>query len=112
MAVPNEVMTVLAEHIKKSGKTHREIAQEVGIKSHNLISMMKNGESKVPIERARMLAKAVGADEAAFVHLVMKEYMPEAWGAIEDLVAQNRFERVALMVLRKQAASVAGKKAL
>ncbi len=103
MKVPNEVTEFLKAHIETCGKTQRAIAAETGFESVNMVSMMKTGCSKVPIERARILARSVGADEAYFVTLVLKTYHPELWSAIADLIAQDRFERAAMIVVRKKA---------
>src|ERR1700739_5161333 len=46
----------------KGVKTQREIAQEAGYETPNIISMLKRGESRVPLERIPLLSKALGAD--------------------------------------------------
>ena len=79
MRAPNTVTEFLKEHIEACGKTHREIAAEVGLDSINMVSMMKTGDTKVPVERARMLARAVGADEAEMLVIVLQTYYPELW---------------------------------
>jgi hypothetical protein len=77
------VAEVLTRMIEASDKSQREIAAEVGYTHPNVLSMMKQGMTKVPIERAPVLARALGLDPAWFVRLVMREYMPAAWAAIE-----------------------------
>lgn len=80
-----KVMTVaeyLTHAIDMSGKSQKEIAREVGWQKPNMISMVKQGITKVPIEKAPALAKACGVDPAAFLGIVMREYFPEVWTVI------------------------------
>ena len=77
------VAEYLAKAIEISGKSQKQIAAAVGYPHPNLISMMKQGLTKVPIDRAPALARALRVDAAHFVRLVMREYMPAAWEAIE-----------------------------
>ena len=75
----------LEEAIDRSGKSQREIARDVGYQRANIISMMKNGETKVPIEKAPLLAKACGIDPADFTRHVLEEYHPAAWATLAEL---------------------------
>lgn len=76
ITTPDAVQTAFAAMLESSGKSQRDIAQEAGFERPNVISMMKAGDMKVPIERAPALARACGADPAAFTRLVMAEYSP------------------------------------
>ena len=76
------VAEYLTKAIELSGRTQREIAREVGYPKPNVISMMKQGQTKVPIEKAPLFAKACGVDPAFFLRLVLQEYFPDAWAAI------------------------------
>lgn len=76
------VAEFLTQAIELSGKTQREIAQEAGWEKPNVLSMMKQGITKVPIDRIPGLAKACGVDQALMVRIVMQEYMPEIWAVI------------------------------
>ena len=78
-SAPKSVQATFAAMLEDSGKTQKAIAEEVGLDRQNVISMMKTGDMKVPIDRAPALARACGADPAAFTRLVIQEYMPEVW---------------------------------
>jgi len=78
-ASPTTVQAAFSAMLENSGKTQKAIAEEVGLERRNVISMMKTGDMKVPIDRAPALARACGADPAAFTRLVVQEYMPEVW---------------------------------
>ena len=61
----------------KGVKTQREIAQEAGYETPNIISMLKRGESKVPLEKIPLLAKALGVDPAHMFRLALEQYWPD-----------------------------------
>lgn len=75
-------MTV-AEYLTKamelSGKTQREIGQEVGYLRPNVLSMMKMGQTKVPVDKIPSLARSCGVDPVVFLRIAMHEYYPELW---------------------------------
>ncbi|MDX5412867.1 MAG: helix-turn-helix domain-containing protein [Rhodobacterales bacterium] len=98
MARQMTVAEYLSQAISLSGKSQREISQEVGWNNPNVLSMMKQGITKVPVEKAPALAKALGVDQSVFLRLVMNEYMPEAWGVIRkfsgELLTEEELELI------------------
>jgi transcriptional regulator with XRE-family HTH domain len=72
--------------IERSPKTQREIARDAGFSAPNALSMMKTGECKVPISRIPGLAKALDVDSEDFVKIALREYQPEIWMVIDDLM--------------------------
>jgi len=82
----NEVK--VAEHlttlIERSDKTQKEIAAEVGFPKANVLTMMKQGITKVPISRVPALARALEVEPAELMKIVLKEYQPEILEAIEE----------------------------
>ena len=81
-------MKTFAEHltklIERSPKTQREIALECGYSKSNLITMFKQGLTKVPIEAVPKLAKALDEDPAVLLRMALREYMPAALKTIEE----------------------------
>ncbi|SFQ68761.1 Transcriptional regulator, contains XRE-family HTH domain [Roseivivax halotolerans] len=73
---------LIADALDASGKTQREVAEEVGFPRQNVISMLRSGEMRLPIERAPALAHALGIDEKTLIRTAMTEYMPETWNAL------------------------------
>jgi len=67
----------LFDAIEASTKTQKEIAREVGYPSANIITMMKKGETKVPVSRIPALAKALDIDTSELIDIALKEYHPE-----------------------------------
>lgn len=80
------VAKYLENQIAICGKQQNEIAAEIGYARPNIITMFKQGLTKVPINIAPALAKSIGADPNYFTRLVLSEYMPEVLKAIEDSV--------------------------
>lgn len=83
------VAEYLTKAIELSGKTQREVAREVGYEKPNVVSMMKQGQTKVPIEKAPMFAKACGVDPTFFLRLVLQEYFPDAWKTIQATFGES-----------------------
>lgn len=99
------VAEYLTKAIELSGKTQREVAREVGYDKPNVVSMMKQGQTKVPIEKAPLFAKACGVDPAFFLRLVLEEYHQPAWEMIRDTIGDplTENERRLLAVYRRAA---------
>jgi transcriptional regulator with XRE-family HTH domain len=74
----------LRDAIENSPKTQREIAQAAGFAHPNALSMMKTGETKVPISRIPALAAALKVDTKRFLQIAMREYHPEIWMTLEE----------------------------
>lgn len=78
------VAEFLADRIAAIDKTQREIAAECGFENPNVITMFKKGQTKLPINRIGPLAKALDVDPAHLLRLVLLEYLPDTWEAIEN----------------------------
>lgn len=79
-----EVSTFLASLIDNSGKTRKEIANEAGLGKPNMISMLKNGDTKLPLAKLGSFAKAVNTNPANLLKLCLREYYPDVWEAIKN----------------------------
>lgn len=78
------VAEFISDLLAVSDKTQREISEECGFENPNIITMLKNGATKIPFNRIGPLAKALNADPAYLLRLVMTEYMPDTWAEIEN----------------------------
>lgn len=76
---------LLSKAIEDSELTQREIADRVGFKSANIISMMKKGETRVPLERVPALAATLGIDERQFLMVAIEEYHPGVHEVLLDV---------------------------
>ena len=57
----------------KHKKTQAEIAEEAGFVNPNMVTMIKKGATKLPIDRAPALAKALESDPALLLRLALEQ---------------------------------------
>ena len=69
----------------KGVKTQRQIAAEIGYGAANMISMIKRGEMKVPLEKIPALAKALDVDPAHLFRLALEQYWPDLGSMISEI---------------------------
>jgi hypothetical protein len=89
-----------------TGKTQKDIAVEIGYDKPNIITMFKQGLTKVPINKVGPLAKAINVDPIHLLRVVMSEYSPDTWSALEAIIGTNMVsepERVILDIVRQTA---------
>ena len=67
---------MLAKALEESDLTQREVADRVGFRNANIVSMMKTGETRVPLDRIPKLAQTLSMDEQDFLILAIQEYHP------------------------------------
>ena len=75
----------LEQQIAISGKAQKDIAFDIGYQP-NVITMLKQGRTKVPVTKIEALAKSLGIDSTNLLRMAMKEYQPDTWSAIESIV--------------------------
>ncbi len=86
------VHEVINEAVASSSKTQRRIAIDLDFDQQNMISMIKRGEAKLPINRIPGLARALGLDPYELLALAMAEYQPKNWAVIEQVTERHRAE--------------------
>jgi hypothetical protein len=84
------VAEFLRQQLALSPKTQKEIALELGYKPNQpqIISMMKEGVVKLPVNKVAPMAKALGIDPLPLLTIVLNEYMPDAWEIIQEAAAK------------------------
>jgi transcriptional regulator with XRE-family HTH domain len=82
----SKTATYLKNAIETSGLTQREIARRAGFETPNMISMMKTGDTKVPIDRIPALADALGVPALEFLRVAMIEYDPGVWDVLTRIL--------------------------
>lgn len=78
------VANYITQQIALSGRTQTEICLEIGYENTNVITMIKQGKTKLPVTKVKLIAKALGVDPVHLLRLVMTEYMPETFAVIQD----------------------------
>jgi transcriptional regulator with XRE-family HTH domain len=73
----------------KPKKTQSDIASEAGFVNPNMLTMLKQGASKVPLDRVPALAKALDCDPAWLLRLALEQGEGDtAAAAIFEIVGQ------------------------
>lgn len=80
------VAEYLTYHINNSDKTQRQIGRDIGYAKPNIITMIKQGYTKLPLEKIGPLANALEIAPDELFYKVMKEYMPETFEALKPLL--------------------------
>lgn len=85
---PKTVAEYISWQIHLCGKKQSEIAQEAGFSKPNIITMIKQGKTKLPLEKVGKFAKAIEVDPIHLFKLCMQEYQPDTWKEIERMFNQ------------------------
>ena len=72
----------------KETKSQRQIATEAGYDKPNIISMIKRGETRLPLDRIAALARALETDPSHLLRLAIEDYFPDLTSLIEDAVGR------------------------
>lgn len=80
------VAEYLTQLIDLSDKSQIEIANDLGYEKPNIITMFKQGRTKVPLTKVAPLAKSLGVDPVHMLRVVMHEYAPDTWEALNDIM--------------------------
>ena len=83
------VARYFSQQIAVCGKNQKTIAEECGYANPNIITMMKGGSTKVPLDKVALIAKSLEVDPRHFLQLVMNEYHPRAWSIIAENFGQG-----------------------
>lgn len=87
MSVSNiTVAKYISQQLVMCGKSQIEVANEIGYSNPNVITMFKQGKTKLPIVKVKLLAKSLGVDPVFLLKLVMTEYMPDTWNVVSDIL--------------------------
>jgi len=105
----SKVSKFMTRRIEELGMPNREIAQRAGFTSGpNIISMIKNGDVKLPLDRVVPMARALNTDARALMRMALEQYMPikdypELSKVMDDVLSDN--EREILNLIRETAAN-------
>ena len=99
-----EYIRVEMEH---STLTQKEVADYVGFKTPNIITMIKQGSTKLAIDKIPKFAKVLKIDPARLLKMAYKEYDEAKWEAITEIMGEpvTKTERAVLALLARIAPS-------
>lgn len=83
----SRVAQLIASRIANCGRPQCDIAREAGFEQPNVMTMIKQGRTKVPLGRIGPIAKALEIDPLVLLQMCMSEYHPETWNAIQPHLA-------------------------
>lgn len=87
MSVSNiTVAKYISQQLVMCGKSQIEVANEIGYDNPNVITMFKQGKTKLPIVKVKLLAKSLAVDPVFLLKLVMTEYMPDTWDVVSEIL--------------------------
>ncbi len=69
----------LRELREQQGLSQRDLSEELGLDYYTFISQLENGRGKIPANRYRDWAEALGQDSKAFVRKLLMHYDPVSY---------------------------------
>jgi len=99
------VASFVNERIQVIGKSQIDIASECGFEKPNIITMIKQGKSKLPLAKVGAMAIALETDPVHLLKLTFSTYYQETWSAIAPYfeVALTELELQLINTMRSQA---------
>ncbi len=80
------IAKILSDAIEASDLTQREIAARAGFNHSNIISMLKSGETRIPLDRIPALSTALDLDQQKFLLQAIEEYHPNVHQVLVDVL--------------------------
>lgn len=93
--------------IAVSRLTQKELAKRLGYDKPNIMTMFKQGLTKVPIEKVPKLAELLECDPLMLLQMVMNEYKPAEFQTIKDICGLpiSKNERAILEIIREKSSN-------
>lgn len=82
------VAEYITGQINLCGKSQFEIAKESGFEKPNIITMIKQGRTKLPLDKVGKFSKAIEVDPVFLFKLCMNEYWPDTWAELQKIMGQ------------------------
>ena len=102
METTSNVARFIANRIEETGQLQKDIAAKVGFESPNIITMIKQGKTNLPIDKIGLMAAALETDPIQLFKMCFEEYQPATWKAIAPFMetAMTKDELRLLTALR------------
>lgn len=70
--------------------TLAQLSKDIGgVLKPNMLSMIRSGNSKLPITHVGRIARALGVDPMFLLKMALQEYQPENWNAIQEVMGDQ-----------------------
>lgn len=83
------VANYISQQLSLCGKTQAVVCADLGYENANVLTMFKQGKTKLPISKVKALANSLEVDSIYLLKLVMTEYMPNTWDVIQDILGRT-----------------------
>lgn len=84
----SQVASFISTRIRITGKKQIDIAEEAGFDKPNVITMIKQGKTKLPLAKVGAMARALETDPTHLLKLCLSEYQPETWEAVSPYMEE------------------------
>ena len=78
----SKVAIFIAERIETTGQLQKDVAAKAGFAKPNIITMLKQGKARLPLDKIGPMAQALETDPVHLLLICMEEYHPSTWKAI------------------------------
>lgn len=93
------VKEYLTAQIDICGRRQKDIATDIGYTKPNMITMLKQGLTKLPLDKVGLMANAIGCDPKYLLRVAINDYMPDTLPLIEDMIGLMVTEHEAEIIL-------------
>jgi predicted XRE-type DNA-binding protein len=94
------VKDYIEQQLAISEKSQKQVASEIGYDKPNVITMIKQGLTKLPINKVGPMARALNVDPVYLLRLVMMEYHPGSWETIDEFLGTQLVSKQELSLLK------------
>ncbi|MFC4236236.1 hypothetical protein ACFOY8_13550 [Thalassospira xianhensis] len=74
--MPDDVSKLINERIHHLDYTNAFVGMKLGLQSGNMVSMLRRGQAKLPLERVQEVAKLLEVCPVALMKLCLQTYQP------------------------------------
>lgn len=107
MKTSSHVARFINNRIEETGQLQKDIAAKCGFDKPNIITMIKQGSTRLPLDKIGPMAKALETDPVQLLKMCMEEYHPATWRAIEPFM-ETAMTKDELRLLKALRTSVGG----
>lgn len=79
------VASFVRNRIELIGKSQKDIAVEAGFEKQNVITMIKQGKTKLPMAKIGLMAKALDTDPLWLLKLCISTYQKDSWEVLKPI---------------------------
>tara|TARA_R110000744_G_scaffold221344_6_gene340293 strand:+ start:1262 stop:1762 length:501 start_codon:yes stop_codon:yes gene_type:complete len=83
--IESSVATEVERLLNTGQKSQITIAKECGFTSRNVLTMIKQGTTKMPLDKAAAFARSMDTDVGQFMLLCLREYQPHILDALSEI---------------------------